>query len=419
MAVYEWKLPDVGEGIHEAEIVRWLVAPGDVVDPDQPILEIQTDKASVDIPSPVAGRVDKILAEEGQMVTVGTVVIVFDAAGEASGSGSAGTSQEPAPTTSPAQTVSSAEPTPGAGSPSRRALATPAVRKLARELGVDIQRVPGSGERGRVLADDVRSFKEGPTTPAPAVEPRPKSQPAKPLPNSGDDVRVPLRGTRRAIAEHMVRSKFTAPHVSTMDETDVSALVALRQEMKPAAEAASVKLTYLPFIIKAVVAALRRYPYLNASLDDAAQEIVLKPYYHIGIAVDDPEGLVVPVIRDADKKSLLELAREIQDLTERAHQRALARDEMTGSTFTITNYGSFGGMFATPVINYPEVGIFGTGRIQKKALVLDDDSIVVRPVMTVCLTFDHRVVDGGTAGRFTNQVMRYLRRPTELFLEMN
>ncbi len=407
MAAYEWKLPDVGEGIHEAEIVKWHVAVGDTVKPDQPIVEIQTDKATVDIPSPVAGRVENILAEEGQLVTVGTVVIVFDAIRGVK-------APEPAPDREP-QVGTEPAPSPAAPAghiPTRRALATPAVRKLARELGVDIQQVQGSGERGRVLAEDIRRFKEAPG-------PEPSPAPSARRVSSAEALRVPLRGTRRAIAEHMVRSKFTAPHVSTMDEVDVSALVALRQEMKAAAEASSVKLTYLPFIIKAVVASLKRYPYLNASLDDAAQEIVLKPYYHIGLAVDDPDGLVVPVVKDADQKSLIELAREIQDLTGRAHQHTLSREDMSGSTFTITNYGSFGGMFATPVINYPEVGIFGAGRIQKRAVVLEDDSIVVRPVMTVSLTFDHRVVDGGTAGRFTNQVMRYLNRPAELFLEMN
>ncbi len=406
MAHYEWKLPDVGEGIHEAEIIKWMVAAGDVVKSDQPILQIQTDKATVDIPSPVAGRVTEILAQEGDLVPVGAVVIKLsqtgdhDAAGAPTGSGeTAGPSSIPLLAGS-LKSVSSSN---------SRVLATPAVRKLARELGVELHTVKGSGERGRVLAEDVRRHQAG------TVE-RPRVMVVE---SAEKEVRIPLRGTRRAIAEHMVRSKFTAPHVSTMDEVEVSELVAMRNDMKGALLDASIKLTYLPFIVKAVVAALKRFPDLNASLDDQSHEIVLKSYYHIGIAVDDPAGLIVPVIRYADQKSLKELAVEIAELTDRAHRHQLAREEMTGSTFTITNYGSFGGWFATPIINYPEVGIFGTGRIQKKAVVVaDDDRIEARPVMAVCLTFDHRVVDGGTAGRFTNQVMRYLNRPAELFLEM-
>jgi pyruvate dehydrogenase E2 component (dihydrolipoamide acetyltransferase) len=415
MAVYEWKLPDVGEGIHEAEIVKWLVEPGAAVVVDQPILEIQTDKATVDIPCPVAGRVRALKADEGDLVAVGTVVIEFDTEGGAApGPGHLPADEAGPPPPAPAPSTSSR----GPRSPERRALATPAVRKLARELGVDIQSVAGSGESGRVLADDVRMAAHKPAPPP--VAPSPSRSPGPVSRTLAEDVvRVPLRGTRRAIAEHMVRSKFTAPHVSTMDEVEVTELVALRGQLKEALSGSGIKITYLPFILKAVVGALKRFPYLNASLDDEAKEIILKQYYHIGIAVDDPEGLVVPVVRHVDQKTLKELAEEIQDLTERAHQHRLSRDEMTGSTFTITNYGSFGGLYATPVINYPEVCIFGTGRIQKKAIVLPDDSIAARPVMSVCLTFDHRVVDGGTAGRFTNQVMRFLNRPAELFLEMN
>lgn len=408
MAVYEWKLPDVGEGIHEAEIIKWHVAPGDAVGADQPIVEIQTDKAAVDIPSPVAGQVTAILAQEGDLVAVGTVVITFEVQGESQTK--AALSPAPAPEARPTAAV------PKATAGSRRALAAPAVRKLARELGVDIQQVAGSGDNGRVLAADVREFALGG---APEGAPAPERAVSSVKVGPEEEIRIPLRGTRRAIAEHMVRSKFTAPHVSTMDEVEVSDLVAMREQMKEALSGTAVKMTYMPFVVKAIVASLKQFPYLNASLDDSTQEIVLKSFYHIGIAVDDPEGLVVAVVRHADQKSLKELAEEIRDLSDRAHQHTLKREEMTGSTFTITNYGSFGGLFATPVINYPEVGIFGTGRIQKKAVVLANDDIAVRPVMSLCLTFDHRVVDGGTAGRFVNRVMQYLHRPAELFLEMN
>jgi pyruvate dehydrogenase E2 component (dihydrolipoamide acetyltransferase) len=233
------------------------------------------------------------------------------------------------------------------------------------------------------------------------------------------ETRIPLRGTRRVIAERMVRSKFTAPHVTAIDEVDVSNLVAVRQELAGWAEAHNVRLTYLPFVIKALVAALKQHPSLNASLDDERQEIVLKSYYHIGIAVDDPDGLVVPVIFHADQKSLLTLAREIRALTDKAHAHQLAPSELSGSTFTVTNYGSFGGLYATPIINHPEVAVFGMGRIEKKAVVGSDDVVSVRPVMPVILTFDHRVIDGGMAGRFLNLVKQYLHQPMQLFLEMD
>ncbi|MCY0899418.1 MAG: dihydrolipoamide acetyltransferase family protein [Firmicutes bacterium] len=404
MTQYEWTLPDVGEGIHEAEIVKWHVAPGDRVAAEQPIVEIQTDKATVEIPSPVAGQVDALLAAEGAVVRVGTPVIRF-AVETGSGRTTSAATEAPVP---PRET-------PLAAPPRSRVLATPAVRRLARELGVDIHQIQGSGEHGRVLADDVRTAAARPA----AVADRPPSPEPRLQPADDGDVRVPLRGTRRTIAEHMVKAMYTAPHVTAMDEVEVSTLVAWREEMKAAARSRDVHLTYLPFIIKAAIGALKRFPYLNASLDDERQEIVLKSRYHIGIAVDDEEGLVVPVIRDADKKSLWELAEIIQDLSRRAHEHRLTREELTGSTFTITNFGSFGGLYATPIINYPEVAILGSGRIQKKAIVVDDDRVVVKPVMSVTLTFDHRVVDGGTAGRFLNQVMRYLQSPLDLFMEMN
>jgi len=409
---YEWKLPDVGEGIHEAEIVRWHVKPGDVVAQDQTILEIQTDKAVVDIPSPVAGTVTDIRVPEGEVVRVGTVLIVFESEATGPVVEASSSAVPPSPPVAPPSVAGSPHSSSATG---RRALATPAVRKLARDLGVDIQGIRGSGPNGRVMAEDVRQAATAARTPAAP----PAATVSVPAGSLDEEERVPLRGTRRVIAEHMVRSKFTAPHVTTMDEVEVSQLVSWRRQMLPIAQQQGVKLTYLPFIIKATVAALKKFPYLNASLDDERREIVLKKRYHIGLAVDDPEGLLVPVIRDADQKSLLDLAREIQTLTEKAHAHQLAPQELAGSTFTITNYGSFGGLFATPVINYPEVAILGTGRIQKKAWVDESDQIQVRPLMGIILTFDHRVIDGGMAGRFLNQVMQYLHEPHSLFLEMN
>lgn len=325
---------------------------------DQTILEIQTDKAVVDIPSPVAGTVTDIRVPEGEVVRVGTVLIVFESEAASPVIEAASSAVPPSPPVAPP----TAEDRPHSSSATgRRALATPAVRKLARDLGVDIQGIRGSGPNGRVMAEDVRQAATARTPAAPPAAPV-----SEPVASLDEIERVPLRGTRRVIAEHMVRSKFTAPHVTTMDEVEVSQLVSWRRQMLPIAQQQGIKLTYLPFIIKATVAALKKFPYLNASLDDERREILLKKRYHIGLAVDDPEGLLVPVIRDADQKSLLELAREIQTLTEKAHAHQLAPQELAGSTFTITNYGSFGGLFATPVINYPEVAILGTGRIQKR-----------------------------------------------------
>ncbi|MDA8193471.1 MAG: dihydrolipoamide acetyltransferase family protein [Thermaerobacter sp.] len=410
---YQWILPDVGEGIHEAEIVRWLVGPGDWVGLDQPIADIQTDKSVMEIPSPVAGQVARLFAQEGQLVRIGTVLVEFAVAAP-NPAGDAPNGLPPGQSPHQANLAPSSE---------RRVLATPAVRRLARELGVNLQQVTPGGEGGRVRAEDVRRHANAPQPtddhPVEPVEPVELVEPTAPLASSpGRMDRVPFRGTRRAIADHMVKAKFTAPHVTTMDEVDVARLVALRESLRPEAERRGVRLTYLPFVLKAAVTALREYPYLNASLDDERAEIVLKREYHIGIAVDDPTGLVVPVLRDVDQKSILQLSVELAALTEKAHARTLSVPESHGSTFTVTNFGSLGGRFATPIINYPEVAILGTGRIEQRPIVLADGSLAARPVMGVVLTFDHRVIDGGLAARFLNRVMGLLGYPERLLLEM-
>lgn len=416
--LYQWKLPDVGEGIHEAEIVRWHVQPGDTVKVDQVIVEIQTDKAVVEIPSPVGGTVTKVLGKEGDVIRVGTVVIEFDRSdttGGVEGRESAPTPSHSEPHPAIDRAVSPPAPAASTGS----ALATPAVRRLARELGVDIHLVAGSGDGGRILAEDVRRMASGNQDSrigerAEVVTGTDRTA----IPSNVQEERIPLKGIRRTIAEHMVRSKFTAPHVTSMDEVEVSALVAWRKEVMPVAEERGIRLTYLPFIAKAVVAALKKYPYLNASLDDQQGEIVLKKYYNLGIAVDDPEGLVVPVVKSVESKSVLDIAQEISQLTDKAHQHRLSPADLQGGTFTISNFGSFGGLYATPIINYPEVAILGVGQIQRRAVVLEDDRIEARPVMALSLTFDHRVIDGGMAGRFSQQVKQYLHNPTALFMEM-
>ncbi|MBY6277348.1 dihydrolipoamide acetyltransferase family protein [Symbiobacterium thermophilum] len=446
---YEFKLPDVGEGLHEAELLRWLVKEGDTVTEDQPIMEVQTDKATVEITSPVNGRVVKLLGQPGDILKVHSVVVIFDdgspgalpTAGEvASGVAAAAPAgaqpqaslDVPAPAAQPAPAPAAPPapaPAPAAGAgPAdrpRRALATPATRRLARELGVDINQVPGTGPAGRVTSDDVRAFAAGRTAPAPAQAPTQApseaaaptpATPAPAAPAEADDERIPLRGIRKVIAERMVKSKYTAPHVTTVEEVDMTELMAFRAQAKELAARKGIKLSFMPFIIKAVVAALREFPYLNASIDDEAQEIVLHKRYHIGFALDTDAGLLVPVIKDADRKPVFAIAQEMNDLIARGREGKLAPDEMRGSTFTISNQGSIGGLFFTPVINYPEVAILGIGKTQPRPVVRDGE-IVIRQMAHLALSFDHRLIDGGMATRFLNRLAELLSDPTLLMME--
>lgn len=415
--MYEFKLPDVGEGIHEAEILAWLVKAGDTVKRDQPILEIQTDKAVVEIPSPVSGTIAEIRAEPGQVVTVGQVLVVIEAEGA---------------TEKPKTVAHTAVSTP-TGSP-QRVLAAPAVRKLALELGIDLTQVAGSGPAGRVLPSDVRKAAEQPQTPPqeitqPAPSPEngkgseratiPTTLPAAPIRPQPDQETVEeeaLHGLRRRIAERMEQA-WQIPHVTTFDEVDVTNLIALRRHLQPEAERRGVRLTYLPFIIKATIQTLKEFPYFNASLDMANQKILLRRYYHIGVATAVPEGLLVPVIRHADQQNLLQLAGELSRLTEAARQRALSLAELSGSTFTITNFGSFGAQQGTPIINPPEVAILGCGRIEEKPVVREGQ-IVARAMLPLALSFDHRLIDGATAGSFLNRLKMLLADPNLLWLEL-
>ncbi|BCJ85470.1 dihydrolipoamide acetyltransferase family protein [Effusibacillus dendaii] len=415
---YQWKLPDVGEGIHEAEIIRWLVKEGDTVETDQPILEMQTDKALVEIPSPVKGKIVKLHAAERDVVRVGTILVEFETNQQTPNSENQTTQTETAQT--PASVSNQSQQT--APTPAKRALATPAIRRLARELGVDIQTVKGTGAGGRVTEEDVRSAVASQVSHP--LKNTPPLADRQPFAYTSDreaeqlEERIPIQGIRRVIAEHMVRSKFTAPHVTSMEEVDVTELVKFRKKAADMASKKGIKFTYLPFVIKAVVSALKEYPFFNASIDDEKGQIVVKRYYNIGIAVDTPDGLIVPVIKQADRKSLLELADEISVLTEKATHRKLDVSDLQGGTFTISNIGSFGGYFATPVINHPEVAILATGTIARKPVILDDDSIIGRHLMPVSLTFDHRLIDGGMSGRFTKHIIQYLQDPTLMFLEM-
>jgi len=425
----EWKFPDVGEGLHEAQVVAWHVHEGERVARDEPLVDVETDKSVVTIPAPVSGVVEKILYHEGDTVHVGEVVVVFgDGSGDASGPVTAPRSAPaPARVEAAPRIVSPEAPLsePRQASDEREVvLATPAVRRLARELGVDLRRVAGSGERGRVLADDVR---RAAGAHGEAAEPGTRSAfveavaepvaPARPVASADtEDERVPLVGVRKRIAENMVRSWSHAVQVTVVEEVVADELVALRERIN-AHLGPEERISYLPIITKAVASLLSRFPDLNASLDDEAGEIVRHRHRNIGIAVDDPGGLLVPVVRDADRLSIRELGRELARLIEGARAHTLTARDLTGSTFTITNFGSIGGLVATPIINHPDVGILGVGPIRRRPVVREE-VIVPAWVLYVSLTFDHRVVDGGTASRFLVGLGELLANPAAFIAEV-
>ncbi|TYT61652.1 dihydrolipoamide acetyltransferase family protein [Natrialba swarupiae] len=538
--VREFELPDVGEGVAEGELVSWLVEEGDAVSEDQPIAEVETDKALVDVPSPVDGTIRELRYEEGDVIPVGDVFVTFDVDGE-----------EPVESTDDAADTAGDDPESaehGAGSPDAtgaeadevatpqdRVFAPPRVRRLAREEGIDLTSIQGSGPGGRITAADVRSAvagdsqastgsgvtsadapadsdaktgsdvtaasdaettadtRTGPETDSRATSPPPSSlesadrdrtlaapatrriarekgidldsvpaveeregeafvtseavenyaaaqkraqdadraavEAGKPVGGAGTDAfapgeserREPFQGVRKRIAEAMVESKYSAPHVTHHDEVDVTALVETRERLKPRAEERGINLTYMPFITKAVIAALKEYPEMNAVLDEENEEIVYRDYYNIGIAAATDNGLMVPVVENADRKGLLSLSSETNELAKKARERSISPSELRGSTFTITNVGGIGGEYATPILNYPESGILGVGEIKRKPRVVTDEngeeSIEPRSVLTLSLSFDHRLIDGAVGARFTNTVIEHLENPELLLLE--
>ncbi len=417
---FEFKFPDIGEGLTEGEIVRWLVKEGDGIKEGQPLVEVETDKALAEIPSPRTGVILKIMAKEKEVVKVGQVIVVIGEKGEAVGVtpppprpksvGVVGELEEaPEEVAAVAAMVAPMKP----AFVSEHALATPAVRALAREFGVDINRVQGTGSEGRVLEKDVRQAAEGKGKPVEEVK---KPAKVKKYDLYGYVERIPLRGVRRSIAKAMVKSKYTAPHVSAMDEADVTELWQIREKEKKVAERKGIKLTILPFVIKAVIAGLMEHPFLNATLDDDNEEILLKKYFNIGLATDTPEGLMVPVVKNAKDKSIFELAQESAQLAEKARSRTIDLADLKGGTFTITNYGAVRGIYGTPIINHPEVAILGIGRIQEKPVVREE-KVVIRRILPLSLSFDHRVVDGAEAARFLNTVIARLEDPDLILLE--
>jgi pyruvate dehydrogenase E2 component (dihydrolipoamide acetyltransferase) len=405
---YEFRLPDIGEGVVEGEIVRWLVKEGDLLHQDQPMVEIMTDKATVEIPAPRAGRVTKRMFEEGQSCPVGKVLIVIDESGDPAPEGV--NPSPPAATQVPPASRPTVAARPVARASSEEVLATPATRKLARDLGVEISGVTGSGPGGRVTSDDVRGAKWGGAAPDPNPSPSPKAKNGSP----SADVRIPLRGLRKRIAENMVRSKREAAHFTYVEEVDCTQLVDLRAKANERLD--GVKLSFLPFIVKATVEALRKFPQLNATLDEKTSEIVQRREYHIGLATQTEDGLVVPVIRHADRRSIVDLAREIERLVSATRSGKASRDDLLGSTFTITSLGVLGGLLATPIINHPEVAILGVHKIAKRPAVIED-KIVARDMMNLSISVDHRLVDGYDAARFVAEIKDSLESPGLLFLE--
>jgi pyruvate dehydrogenase E2 component (dihydrolipoamide acetyltransferase) len=402
---FEVKLPDIGEGVAEGEIIRWMVKPGDAVKEHQPLVEVMTDKATVEIPSPRTGTIASLHAEEGQ---IGTVIVSIEVAGEASASPAAGHTAAHAGSTSVA-TTATAPPLAAPTGPGARVQATPAVRQLARQLGVGLEAIAGSGPGGAITADDVKRAAEGGArTPAAATD----VGAAASVPSEGAEERVPLRGLRRKIAEHMRHSLDTAAHFTFVAECDMTAVVAHREALLASARKRGVSLTYLAYLVQALVEPLQRYPLLNASLDDARSEVVLKRYYHLGVATATEEGLMVPVLRHADRMSLFESASEIHRLALAARAGKLKLEELQGGTFTITSTGARGGLLATPIVHHPQVAILGVHEVRKRPAVVDDQ-IVARDMTNLSLSLDHRVVDGAVASDFLYAVIARIQDPAK------
>ena len=464
---YEFKFPDVGEGITEGEIVRWRVKEGDRVKEHDVIAEIETDKAIVQIPSPKSGKIAKLHHREGDTIHVGETLATIAEENEQLISSTEKSIEMPkqqkgvavvgqleeAADIEPAVKQPTAKPSLGRSETSSRssekrsfseipnsfgfresqkallsadvnaakqvtgkaAEVLPAVRRLARDLNVDISTVKGTGKDGRITEEDVRQ-----SSPSPETHEEVQEQSVVRIERKYDMYgyveRVPLKGIRKATAKNMVKSIFTAPHVTHMDEADVTELSAIREKEKPKAEKNGIKLTFLPFVVKASVAALKAHPYMNASMDDEHGEIILKSYYNIGIAIATPDGLIVPVIKEASEKTILDIAKEIQKFSEAAKDRKIDLADMKGGTFTITNVGSVGGLHATPIINWPEAAIIATGRIYDKAVVIGK-KIVARKMMPLSVSFDHRIVDGAEAAGFTNTLKEHLEDPELLLIE--
>lgn len=435
--MFNVKFADIGEGIHEGVVFELNVEVGAEIKEGQTLFLVETDKVTAEIPSPVAGKILKINAKEGDQINVGEIIVVID-----DGSDIVSTNVETEedhvaePQTIKAEPV--AEEESGASvvgeievssdliassfegfeekveKVTHKILATPVARKLAKDLGINIQNLKGSGPAGRIMKADIYKASKSKEIPSSKV----KTDVINVTIDSnisGEIVRVPMTMIRKTIAEHMVKSKFTIPHTAVMDEVDVTNLVDYRNKAKDIVSEEGIKLTYMSFIIKAVIVALKKHEIINSSLDEENNEILLKKFINIGIAVDTPQGLMVPVINRADHKSILEIANEISDLATRAQNKQLHLDELKNSTFTVTNYGAFGASYGVPVINYPDAAVLGIGMIIKKPIVIEDE-IVIRSMLPLSMSFDHRIIDGADAGRFMVTLKKLLSNPELLLL---
>lgn len=440
----EVKLPELGEGVTEGELVKWLVKIGDTVKPDQPVAEVMTDKATVEVPTPVGGVVKELKFKVGDVIPTEKIILLLDGAGSTASPTAATTpatktapaATPPAPSAAPSSsTAAPAKPQPPAGAMASnsgfyppvadsRVLATPSTRRLARESNIDINNLKGSGLAGRVTREDVMSSGGGQSNgggletysaKAPATGiPRPAyNGPAGAL-----EERVAIRGIRRKIAENMQMAKHIIPHFTLMDEAEVNELVQMRESLKDYAEKQGTKITYLPFVMKALISACRQFPMFNSSIDDATQEIVYKKYFNLGFAADTPNGLMVPVIKNADQKTILELSHEIIDLSKRARDGKLKPEEMKGATITVTNIGSVGGTYATPIINHPEVAILGMYKISDRLILKENGQVSSSKVMNFTITADHRLIDGAVAAHFLKLFISKVQKPGMMMMDM-
>ncbi len=459
---YEFKLPDIGEGTVEGEIVKWMIKPGDPIVEDQPMVEVMTDKATVVLPSPRNGKVLETRGKEGDIAKVGSVIVVIAVNGAGAAPASAakpdasaraaespGVASMPAATAAPAAAIATARPPAAAASGNgARPLATPATRKLARDRGLDLSSIPSSGKHGQVTRDDVMQAAAGghiggqmaaatPTSlaqaamavsapgalgPSAALAASMAKVPAKTIPGIAAagiarEERIPFRGLRKKIAEKMHQSKTTAAHFTYVEECDFTALSAMRESLKPRAAEYGVKLTYLPFLFKAIAITLRKHPKLNSMLDEKAQEWVIKHFYNIGISVDTPNGLIVPIVKQVESRSILSVASELQRVADEARAGKSKLEDLQGGTFTVTSVGNIGGVLATPIINFPEVAILGLNKIADRPVVRDGQ-IVIRKMGYLAITLDHRLVDGADGARFMTDLVGMLENPGAMLLEL-
>ncbi len=425
MALYDFKLPDIGEGVVEGEIVKWLVKAGDEIKEDQPMVEVMTDKATVVIPSPKRGRVTKVWGKEGDIARVHHPLVTLEMGEGGAAAEKTNGHAAPAAAAAPAATKAAAPapvaaPAMRAEASNEKVLATPVTRRMAREHGIDLARVSGTGPQGRVTKVDVEALLSSGSAVNGSAGAQSARAPSAALQVARGDTRVPIRGLRKKIAEKMVKSKFTAPHYTFVEEIDATGLVGVRERLNLAlkAQGDETKVSFLPFFCKALVGAFREFPEVNANMEEATQELIVRGEYNVGIAAATPNGLTVPVVKGVDRLSMKALAAEITRLGAAARDGKLKMDELTGGSFTITSLGQTGGLFATPIINHPEVAIMGIHKMRKRPVVVEGDKIEVRQMMYLSFSFDHRVIDGAVGADFAYAVIKYLVNPELLFLEM-